>query len=342
VCKIWHVAGRLFNDKSETRLSLAHLHRCVDTEEPTRWICPRRLRPLLQHRPCSTPSRLHPFFQHRIRLHRLHLHLRRLHQPHLHLLGLPRLRLPRLHLHRLLLHRRHLHQLRPHRLHLHLRRLLMADQREASDLQAIDGNETVGNSAAGSSASAVASDAALTAGLAEFAPLLNVPSLSKTPKVNVDDNTRKSSVQQKKKGARSQQKHNDHLTEALKEEVDKCSPKEGDRDVESGCISEAGLQHLKNICEILFKKKREFSSVHQLCQFAARLGSKWYFQVSRYGYKVTCHYAPPTKKYMQVSPGRQRKIKESLKSLVQCPWEIKCSPLERGTGKDSSEIAVKI
>jgi hypothetical protein len=71
-----------------------------------------------------------------------------------------------------------------------------------------------------------------------------------------------------------QAEYNDHLTEELKEEVDKCSPKEGDRDVESGCMSEAGLQRLKNICEILFKKNREFSSVHQLCQFAARLGSK--------------------------------------------------------------------
>jgi hypothetical protein len=112
--------------------------------------------------------------------------------------------------------------------------------------------------------------------------------------------------------------------------------------VESGRISEAGLQRLKNICEILFKKNREFSSVHQLCQFAARLGSKWYFQVSRNGYKVSWHYAPTTKWYMQVSPGRQRKVKESLKSLVQCPWEIKCSPLERGQEKDSSEIAIKI
>jgi hypothetical protein len=126
--------------------------------------------------------------------------------------------------------------------------------------------------------------------------------------VNVDDNT-KPSVQQKKRGTRSQHKHNDYLMEALKEEVDKCSPKEGDHDVESGCISDSGLQHLKNICEILFKKKREFSSVHQLCQFAARLGSKWYFQVSRDGYKVTCHYAPP-KKVHASKPGRQRKIKE--------------------------------
>jgi hypothetical protein len=45
---------------------------------------------------------------------------------------------------------------------------------------------------------------------------------------------------------------------------------------------------------------------------------------------------------MQVSPGRQRKTKESLKSLLRCPWEIKWSPLERGQGKDSSEIAIKI
>ena len=80
--------------------------------------------------------------------------------------------------------------------------------------------------------------------------------------MNVDGNTNPA-VEQKNQGRRSQHKYDDHLTEELKEEVDKCSPKEGDRDVKSGCISEAGLQHLKNICEIIFKKKREFCSVHQ-------------------------------------------------------------------------------
>jgi anti-sigma-K factor RskA len=92
---------------------------------------------------------------------------------------------------------------------------LMADAREASVLQAIDGSETVGNSAG--SASAVATDAALAAA--------QRPSLrmSETPKVKVDGNT-KPSVQQKKKGTRSLHKHNDYLTEELKEEVDKYSP----------------------------------------------------------------------------------------------------------------------
>jgi hypothetical protein len=149
----------------------------------------------------------------------------------------------------------------------------------------MDGSETVGNSAG--SASTVATDAALAAGVAEDAPLLYVPNLLATPKVNVVGNTNPS-VEQKNQGRRSQHKYNDHLMEELKEEVGKCSPKEGDRDVESRRISEAGLQRLKNICEILFKKKnREFSSVHQLCQCAARLGSKWYFQVSRHGYKMS-------------------------------------------------------
>jgi hypothetical protein len=58
---------------------------------------------------------------------------------------------------------------------------------------------------------------------------------------------------------------------------------------------------------------------------------------------LNCHYATPTKQRTKVSPGRQQKTKESLKRLVWCPWQIKCSPLERGrTEKDSSEIAVKI
>jgi hypothetical protein len=42
--------------------------------------------------------------------------------------------------------------------------------------------------------------------------------------------------------------------------------------VESGRISEAGLQRLKNICEILFKKNREFSSVHQIDYVSLQLG----------------------------------------------------------------------
>jgi hypothetical protein len=57
---------------------------------------------------------------------------------------------------------------------------------------------------------------------------------------------------------------------------------------------------------------------------------------------MSCHYAPRKQEYVKASPGQQCRVKESLKSLVKCPWEIKCSPLERGTGKDSSEIAVKI
>ena len=138
-------------------------------------------------------------------------------------------------------------------------------------------------------------------------------------------------------------KHKDFLTDDLRKEVDACSPMEGDRDMESGCISGAGLQRLESICKILFKKNREFTSVYQLCQFAALLGSKWYFHIVRQGYSVCCHYAPqPTSKWTQVSPGRQCEVKKSLKSLVQCQWEIKCSPLEQGVKKDSSEITVKI
>jgi hypothetical protein len=203
------------------------------------------------------------------------------------------------------------------------------------------GSENMGNSTC--SASAIDTTAAsLAVGVDQNAALLNVPDSSEGPKVDVDGNM-KPSVQQKKRGRHSQYKHNDYLTEELKAEVDKYSPKEGDRDVESGRISEAGLQHLTKNCEIVFKKNREFRSVHQLCQFAALLGSKWYFEVSRGGYNVSCHYAPPpTDTYIQVSPGRQRKVKDSLKSLVQCPWQIKWSPLERGTGKDSSKIPIKI
>jgi hypothetical protein len=87
--------------------------------------------------------------------------------------------------------------------------------------------------------------------------------------------------------------------------------------VESGRISEAGLQRLKNICEILFKKNREFSSVHQLCQFAARLGSKWYFQVSRHGYKLSKFLAVHRKYIINndlVGPVRS----QSLCALVTC------------------------
>ena len=63
----------------------------------------------------------------------------------------------------------------------------------------IDGSETVGSSAA------VATDAALLAvGVAEDAPVLYVPNLSETPKVNVD---KALWVQLKKKGTRSQHKH---------------------------------------------------------------------------------------------------------------------------------------
>jgi hypothetical protein len=80
----------------------------------------------------------------------------------------------------------------------------MAEAPEASVLQA----ETVGSSAA------IATDAALLAvGVAEDAPLLYVPNLLETPKVNVDGNTKPSVQQKKKKGTCSQHKHNDYLME---------------------------------------------------------------------------------------------------------------------------------
>jgi hypothetical protein len=50
------------------------------------------------------------------------------------------------------------------------------------------------------------------------------------------------SHQQKKKGThKNKHKNNDYLTEELKDEVGNCSPNEGDRDMETGRISEAGL-----------------------------------------------------------------------------------------------------
>jgi hypothetical protein len=61
-------------------------------------------------------------------------------------------------------------------------------------------------------------------GDAQNAALLSVPNLSEGPKVDVDGNI-KPSAQQKNRGQHSQHKNNDYLTEELKAEVDKNSPK---------------------------------------------------------------------------------------------------------------------
>jgi hypothetical protein len=161
------------------------------------------------------------------------------------------------------------------------------------------------------------------------------------------DESDKKSASTKQGGKRSQKRNQDedYLTEDLKKEVDECSPMEGDRDQETGCLSAAGLLRLKNICEILFEKGRIFRNVYELDQFAKRLASKWYFHVVRQSFSLACHYKPrlTPHKYNQVSPGRQRKVKQSLKALVQCPWEIKFSPIgPRDKEKLASEIPVKI
>lgn len=86
------------------------------------------------------------------------------------------------------------------------------------------------------------------------------------------DESDKKSASTKQGGKRSQKRNQDedYLTEDLKKEVDECSPMEGDRDQETGCLSAAGLLRLKNICEILFKKgqKRLRSTLRAL--FAVR------------------------------------------------------------------------
>jgi hypothetical protein len=58
----------------------------------------------------------------------------------------------------------------------------------------------------------------------------------------------------KKGGWCSQHNHKYFLADDLRKEVDACSPMEGDCDMESGHILEAGLQRLKSICKILFQK----------------------------------------------------------------------------------------
>jgi hypothetical protein len=84
-------------------------------------------------------------------------------------------------------------------------------------------------------------------------------------------------------------------------------------------------------CSVLFKKGRIFSSQLQLKQVATLFLDKWGGQCSKHGKKIVCYYhAPMANKKEKVDlPNRKvYKVKESQKSLIKCPFEIRYSLIE--------------
>jgi hypothetical protein len=83
-------------------------------------------------------------------------------------------------------------------------------------------------------------------------------------------------------------------------------------------------------CTVLFKVGRIFSSPMQLKQAATLFLDKWGGQCAKHGKKIVCFYhAPMVKKKGKEDESNSNrkvyKIKESQKSVIQCPFEIRYS-----------------
>jgi hypothetical protein len=89
-----------------------------------------------------------------------------------------------------------------------------------------------------------------------------------------------------------------------------------------------------NACTILFKEGRIFSSPMQLKQVATVFLDKWGSQCAKHGKKIVCYYHSPMvqKKGNEDESNSNRKVykvKESQKSLIKCPFEIRYSLIEK-------------
>jgi hypothetical protein len=87
-------------------------------------------------------------------------------------------------------------------------------------------------------------------------------------------------------------------------------------------------------CSVLFKKGRIFSSLKQLKQVASLFLDKWGGQCSQHGKKIVCYYHAPMatkEKEKESEPTSNRKVykvKESQKSQIKCPFEIRYSMID--------------
>jgi hypothetical protein len=85
-------------------------------------------------------------------------------------------------------------------------------------------------------------------------------------------------------------------------------------------------------CSVLFEKGRIFSSPLQLKQVATLFLDKWGVQCAKHGKKIVFYYhALMVKKEKEdklISNRKVYKVKESQKSLVKCPFEIRYSLIE--------------
>ena len=91
-------------------------------------------------------------------------------------------------------------------------------------------------------------------------------------------------------------KNANYLMAELIAEINDNMPSDGDFDTSMGQMTDSGLHQLQDICNKLFWKQREFDNVYQLQQFASHFAGYWYFEVSRNGYSLCCHFAAPSKK----------------------------------------------
>ena len=89
----------------------------------------------------------------------------------------------------------------------------------------------------------------------------------------------------------------------------------------------------KDACSVLFATGRIFSSPTQLKQAASVFLDKWGVKCSQHGKKIVCYYHAPMKRKEKdgglTSDRKAYKVKESQKSLIQCPFEIRYSLIGR-------------
>jgi hypothetical protein len=135
------------------------------------------------------------------------------------------------------------------------------------------------------------------------------------------------------------------LDAALKSEIKHSQPWGTDIDLAGEC----NVERLAEECAKVFPPNRVFCCKFQLQAMLRIFALRWGFTVARSGSSFKCLYGPSDKKNesgenSKVSPDKRRKVKNSLKSVIQCPFTIKFSYQNRSSpeGTANSFLPVKV
>jgi hypothetical protein len=128
------------------------------------------------------------------------------------------------------------------------------------------------------------------------------------------------------------------LDAALKNEIKQSQPWGTDIDPAGKC----NVERLAEECAKVFPPNRVFCCKFQLQAMVRLFALRWGFAVAINGKSFKCFYGPSDKKNesgenSKVDPSKRRKVKDSLKSMIQCPFTIKFTFQKRSSPEGTAD-----